>query len=270
MATRKQLEQQYIEDRAFWGSVSSRWRGLAGGVLLGGLIGAALAVVGLATCALIGVEIGAGAVGGMIGILSASGMAFGANMWGSSGQISGGVAHGLMAMRELEMGGKARELYKEFTPAQNTPKIEEAKKPLFNWKVMGIGAAIAGTLGAVMAGFNVFPAEYLLLGQAAGTGAGAAVAAVTCGAFGTVFGIHFRPWQAVKRGTDGFFEGKISGRTAAATDTLRDQLIATAPKNATIELQVVDEAPSKPVHSQRILTERQQELLKGPQHTALN
>jgi len=33
MPTRQQMETQYIQDRAFWGSIGGRWRGLAGGVL---------------------------------------------------------------------------------------------------------------------------------------------------------------------------------------------------------------------------------------------
>lgn len=235
MATRKQLEQQYVEDRSFFGSVGGRWRGLAGGIILGGMIGLAVATGGAALfSALSGAafaEMGKGTLLGLIGFFGGAGMLIGGNLWGGAGQVAGAVAAGLMAMKELEQG-KAQALAKEVPGS--TPSVPPEKKPLINWKIMGIGAALTGAVGATLAYTGALPssASYILLGQESGSAMGALAAGLITGVWGSVFGVAFKPWQALKHWTDGLFEGRVNGRSTPAVEPLKETLVETAPSQA--------------------------------------
>lgn len=261
MATRKQLEQHYIEERAFWGSVSSRWRGLAGGFLLGGMLGLSIglvAAVGFSAASGIAfAEMGKGTLLGLVGFFTGAGMLFGGNLWGGGGQVSGAVAGALMAQKELDKG-KAKELAQE-VPLENVPEIPD-KQPLVNWKVAGLGAAVAGSIGAFLAYSGSLPAggHYIMLGQQAGTGMGALAAGMVLGTLGTVFGIAFRPWRAFKQWSDGLFEGKTTGRSAPALEPLREHLLATAPE------QPAPETQSTRRYTETVLQQRAQSSLDSP------
>ncbi len=231
MATRKQLEQQYIQDKAFWGSISGRWRGLAGGILLGAVLGAA---VGLAAAvgygAIAGVAftaMGKGTLLGLVGFFTGSGMLIGSNLWGGGGQIAGAVAAGLMAQKELD-GKKAPSLEQEIAPAISDSPPKDP--PIINWKVSGLGALIAGATGAFLAYTGALPTgavNYVILNQIPGSAAAAGAAAITFGTFGSCFGISFKPWRAIKNWTDGLFEGRLSGRTTGEMDNIKFALTKT-------------------------------------------
>jgi hypothetical protein len=229
MVARLKLEQQYIEDRAFWGSVGSRWRGLAGGAFIGMGIGLALGIAAVSAFTLFTgatvASLGMGSIMAVVGTFAASGAMTGVSLWGSAGQISGAVAAGLTAQKELDKS-KAKELSQDISLDQ-VPAEPKRTTPLINWKVSAIGALATGTLGAILAATGNLPAtaSFLLLGQTAGTGAAAGAAAVTLGLFGTVFGVAHTPWQAFKRWTDGLFEGKLSGRDAPSMPQLREHLL---------------------------------------------
>ena len=131
MPTRQQLETQYIQDKAFWGSIGGRWRGLAGGILVGGLLGVAIGLVaatGFSAITGIAVaELGKASLLGLVGFFGASGMLVGANLWSGAGQVAGAVASGLVAQKELD--GKTSEALQQevaLSP-ENAQNISSAK-----------------------------------------------------------------------------------------------------------------------------------------------
>lgn len=278
MATRKQLEQQFIEDRAFWGSVGARWRGLASGVALGLIAGAILGAVvagafalfsGLPLSAMVAADGTVGAIAtaktaalGIIGVFSGAGALVGGALQGLAGSISGAVASAIVARKEIEQD-PSRPLDKELH-LPPIPFDASPKQPLFNWKVMGLGALATGAIGAFMAYTGTLPApvsSYLLLGQTAGTGMAAAAAATTMGAFGAIFGIALKPWQSFKKWTDGLFEGRVTGRTVASMTSLKEQLLTA---NAAEAAKAMAETPAVS-YTDRVLQERQETVTVSPQ-----
>lgn len=232
MPSRKQLEQQYIEDRAFFGSVSSRWRGLAGGILIGGVMGAAVGLAGTAIFSAVSgiamAELGKGAILAAVAFFSGTGMLTGMNLWGGAGQVAGAVAAGLTAQKELDpVQGKVlnQQIDIPGAPAPGKPK-------LLNWKLMAIGAAISGSAGAFLAYNGALPAgaAYTLLGQPLGTASGALAAGSIMAAFGAAFGVGFQVWQGVKQWTDGLFESRASGRSTPAQEPLKELLVSNQPQ----------------------------------------
>lgn len=278
MATRKQLEQQFIEDRAFWGSVSARWRGLAGGVLIGAILGSGIGLAAAGTMALasgatfatmIPAALASEATLGIIGLFTGSGMLIGAGLWGLAGSISGAVASGIVANKELEQG-KGRALDQEVSlksPAPVSPFPPE-KKPLLNWKVAGMAALLAGGIGAFLAASGILPTgiAYVMLGGKVGTAAGAAAAGLTFGVFGTVFGVGFQVWRGFKKWTDGFFEAKLSGRSAPALHELKEQLLATHPEReiAVSQDKAIADSIVRRAHADKLLEQRQNSPLQSP------
>lgn len=228
MATRKQLEKQYIEDQAFWGSIRGRWRGLAGGMIAGAVMGAVLGLIvttGFGAVSGIAIEeMGRTTLMGMVGMFTGAGMMVAAGLWAAAGTVAGAVSSGLMAQKELEQG-KSKTLEMEVAPLIET--TQEPKQPLFNAKVTAMGALATGAIGAFLAYNNVLPsgASYAMLGQQGGTAIAAAASAITFSTFGAVFGMAFKPWQAMKEYADGLFEGRLNGRSMNSMEHVREQLL---------------------------------------------
>lgn len=203
-------KQKVLESRIFWGTLGGRWRGFVGGVFGGAAVGLAFGAVALALPLLFGVPLASIPVAGILGAFTAAGLMLGGVFWSDVGQISGGLAAAQVQKEKLETE-LAQNPGLTIEQALSPPPVKE---PWFNKKVSAIGIFFGGLAGAFVAAAGAIGADapWMIVGVPPPVTSGAVFAML-----GAIFGMKKAPFKAIKRYTDGLFEGKLFGVEKAPT-----------------------------------------------------